>query len=180
VNLQIKYDETMQVSSKGSPFLVTKNIEMDKVKSIERLIEPALGALGYHLVKVMLVGTQRLKLQVMIERIDNNPVSINDCVRASRELSALLDVADPIENSYVLEVSSPGLDRPLTKKEDFVRFAGSKVKVETYDLVEGSRRFKGLLQSANEDEIVLIDESKDQPVKLRYEQIAKAKLQPEF
>jgi ribosome maturation factor RimP len=153
---------------------------MDKVKSIERLIEPALSALGYNLVNAMLVGTKRLKLQIMIERIDNNPVSINDCVRASRELSALLDVADPIEGSYVLEVSSPGLDRPLTKKEDFVRFIGSKVKIETHDLVEGSRRFKGLLQSANMEEIMFIDENKDQPIKLRYEQIAKAKLQPDF
>lgn len=165
---------------KGSPFLVTAKVEMDTIKSIESLIEPALRDLGYHLVNVMLVGSQRLKLEVMIERMDGNPVSINDCVRASREMSALLDVADPIEKSYVLEVSSPGLDRPLTKKEDFIRFVGSKIKLETHDLVDGSRRFKGLLQAADEREIMLIDEKKDQPVHLRYEQIAKAKLQPEF
>jgi ribosome maturation factor RimP len=154
--------------------------KMDTIKSIESLIEPALQDLGYHLVTVMLVGTKRLKLQILIERIDGNPVSINDCVRASRELSALLDVADPIEKSYVLEVSSPGLDRPLVKKEDFIRFVGSKIKLETHDLVEGSRRFKGLLQAADEREIMIMDEQRNQPVSLRYEQIAKAKLQPEF
>lgn len=168
------------MGSKGSPFLVANKIEMDTRKTIESLIEPALRDLGYDLVRVMLTGTTRLKLEVMIERMDGNPVSINDCVRASRELSALLDVADPIEKSYVLEVSSPGLDRPLTKKEDFIRFVGSTIKLETHDLVDGSRRFKGLLQAANEREITIVGEKKDQPVTLRYEQIAKAKLQPEF
>lgn len=170
----------MQVSSKSSPFLIRLKIEMDKLKYIERLIEPALRDLGYHLVRVMLTGNKSLKLEITIERLDDSPVAISDCVRASRELSVLLDVADPIEKSYVLEVSSPGLDRPLIKKDDFVRFVGSKIKIETHDLIGGSRRFKGLLQSANEEEIVVIAEKKDLPIRLRYEQISKAKLEPDI
>src|SRR5579875_2947076 len=107
---------------------------------IAALIEPSLSAMGYRLVRVMLTGGRRATLQVMAERRDEVPMSVEDCAEISRAVSALLDVADPIAGSYILEVSSPGVDRPLVEKADYDRFAGFEAKIELNEPLAGRRR----------------------------------------
>ena len=113
---------------------------------LKALAEPSLGDLGYEIVRVKLMGGdgQRI-LQVMIDRSDETPVSVEDCAVASRQLSAVLDVEDPISGNYNLEVSSPGIARPLVKERDFVRFVGFVAKVELEKTIRGRKRFRGRL-----------------------------------
>lgn len=110
---------------------------------IERMIAPAIESMGLAVVRVTLSGGARPVLQVMAERADGTPVTVDDCARLSRAVSAILDAEDPIPGHYTLEVSSPGLDRPLVKARDFVRFEGREAKVEMREPVGGQRRFKG-------------------------------------
>jgi ribosome maturation factor RimP len=141
---------------------------------IEALIAPSLAAMGYRVVRVALTGGRRATLQVMAERGDAKAMTVEDCSEISRTVSALLDVADPIEGAYVLEVSSPGIDRPLIKREDFVRFAGHEAKIELSAPVEGRRRFKGRLLGVEGDRVrVLIDGA---PMALPLAAVARAKL----
>lgn len=126
---------------------------MDKAVEIERIIAPSLEAMGYALVRVRIGGGQRLVLQVMAERLDEAPMSIADCTEISRAISALLDVEDPIAGSYTLEVSSPGIDRPLTRPVDYQRFAGREASLELRAPVEGRRRFRGRLVGLEGDRV---------------------------
>jgi ribosome maturation factor RimP len=112
---------------------------------IERLLAPSLEAMGYEIVRVQLSGGRVPTLQVMAERMDGAPVTLDDCTAISRTASALLDVEDPLQGSYTLEVSSPGIDRPLVRAKDFERFAGFEVKAETAVPFDGRRRFRGRL-----------------------------------
>jgi ribosome maturation factor RimP len=112
---------------------------------IERLLAPSLEAMGYEIVRVQLSGGRVPTLQVMAERIDGAPVTLDDCTAVSRTASALLDVEDPLQGSYTLEVSSPGIDRPLVRAKDFERFAGFEVRAETAVPFDGRRRFRGRL-----------------------------------
>jgi len=105
------------------------------------MIEPALEDMGYALVRVRLSGGERL--QIMAERADESGMTVDDCARISRALSALLDAEDPIDHAYALEVSSPGLDRPLVRAADFTRFAGAEAKVVMRAPIDGRRRFRG-------------------------------------
>jgi len=109
------------------------------------LVEPTLTAMGYELVRVMSTGGQRPTLQIMAERHDRAGMTVDDCAEISRAVSALLDVENPIQGAYQLEVSSPGIDRPLIKPEDFDRFAGFEAKLETDRPIEGQRKFRGRL-----------------------------------
>jgi ribosome maturation factor RimP len=118
---------------------------MELEQRIATMIAPSLGAMGYDLVRVMIQGRQRPVLQVMAERQDNKGMTVEDCADISRQISALLDVEDPIASAYSLEVSSPGIDRPLTRPVDFQRFAGFEAKLETVEPVEGRKRFRGKL-----------------------------------
>ena len=126
---------------------------MDKTADIERLIAPALDAMGYAVVRVRLSGGRRPTLQVMMERLDGRGISLDDCAEVSRALSALLDVEDPIAGAYALEVSSPGIDRPLTRPADFERFAGREATVETRVPISGRRRFRGRLVGIDGDRV---------------------------
>ena len=110
---------------------------------VERMITPAVESMGFDVVRVALSGGARPVLQVMAEHADGTPMTVDDCAELSRTISALLDVEDPIPSHYTLEVSSPGLDRPLVKPRDFIRFEGFDAKVETRVPVGGQRRFKG-------------------------------------
>lgn len=101
--------------------------------------------MGYNLVRVRFHGGQRAKLQVMAEQADGSAMEVDDCAAISRVVSALLDVEDPISGSYDLEVSSPGIDRPLVRPEDFERYAGFEAKVEMATSIDGRRRFRGQL-----------------------------------
>jgi ribosome maturation factor RimP len=123
---------------------------------ITSMISPSVEAMGYRVVRVALTGGRRPTLQIMAERLDDKAMSVDDCADISRNVSALLDVADPIESEYTLEVSSPGIDRPLVAREDYVRFAGYEAKIETARPVEGRKRFRGRLLGADESAVRLI------------------------
>jgi ribosome maturation factor RimP len=118
---------------------------MDLASRVEQMIEPMLSDLGYDLVRVVLSGKTHPTLQVMAERADGVGMMVDDCAIISRAISALLDVEDPIEAAYDLEVSSPGIDRPLVRERDYQRFAGFDVRVELNRVIDGRRRFKGKL-----------------------------------
>jgi ribosome maturation factor RimP len=141
---------------------------------IEAMIAPSLDAMGYRVVRVAVTGGRRATLQIMAERLDDAPMTVDDCTEISRSVSALLDVADPIDTAYMLEVSSPGLDRPLTRVEDFDRFAGFEAKVELAQPLEGRKRFRGRLLGRTGDHVRLQAEAGD--VSLPFASIAKARL----
>jgi ribosome maturation factor RimP len=142
---------------------------------IEAMIAPSLEAMGYRVVRVAVTGGRRAAtLQVMAERADERAMTVDDCADISRTVSALLDVADPIAGAYTLEVSSPGIDRPLVRREDFARFAGFEAKVELNQPVAGRRRFRGKLLGVEGEAVrLLVDEA---PVELPLAQVARAKL----
>lgn len=123
---------------------------MDLQSRLEALIAPSLDAMGYELVRVQLQGKQRLTLQIMADRKDGVMMAVDDCADISRSVSALLDVEDPISAAYTLEVSSPGIDRPLTRAKDFVTWAGFEVKMESCQPIDGRKRFRGKLLGLDE------------------------------
>lgn len=111
---------------------------------VSAIVEPVLEQLGYRLVRVRVSGTEGCTVQIMAERPDGS-MTVEDCETVSRALSPVLDVADPIDKAYRLEVSSPGIDRPLVRKSDFERYAGHLVKIEMEVPVNGRKRFRGAL-----------------------------------
>ena len=141
---------------------------------IAPIIEPSLEAMGYRLVRVALLGARRATLQIMAERTDDTPMTVDDCTQISRSVSALLDVADPIAEPYMLEVSSPGIDRPLTRPEDYDRFAGFEAKIELGRPFDGRKRFRGRLLGRDETHVRVVAEAGE--VRLPLADIAKAKL----
>ncbi len=120
------------------------------------LVGPTLADMGYVLVRLLVMGKQRKVLQIMADRADGGAVTVEDCEAISRGLSAVLDVDDPIRGAYDLEVSSPGIDRPLTRPEDFDRYAGHEVRVEAEAMVDGRRRVKGVLVGRTDETTVLV------------------------
>lgn len=118
---------------------------MSEVEDIERLIEPSLEAMGFGLVRVRIFSGNQPRLQIMAEGADGSAINIDDCAALSRTISALLDVEDSLPGPYVLEVSSPGIDRPLVRIGDFERFAGFEARVETVRPIGGRKRFRGTL-----------------------------------
>ncbi|MDG2284741.1 MAG: ribosome maturation factor RimP [Alphaproteobacteria bacterium] len=144
----------------------------DKVAEI---IRPSVSAMGYDVVRANLSGNRRRTLQIMVERIDRAEMNVEDCAKVSRAVSALLDVEDPISEAYDLEVSSPGIDRPLVRLSDFQRFSGFEARIELKDLVDGRKRLRGTLLGVGDDEIVTID-SKGDGISVPYSEIKAAKL----
>ena len=138
------------------------------------LITPTIEALGFEVVRVQLSGTKHCRLQVMAEPKAGGTMTVDDCAEISRAISAQLDVEDPISEAYALEVSSPGLDRPLTRAKDFVRFAGHEAKVEVATPLDGQKRFLGTLIGL-EGEMVRL-RSGDDLLDLPLVDIKKAKL----
>lgn len=118
---------------------------MDQPGGIEGMIAPTVEGLGFRLVRVLVFGSGKPRLQVMAERRDGKSIGVDDCALISREISAVLDVEDPFDGDYTLEVSSPGIDRPLVAAQDFERFAGFEAKVEMGRLIGGRKRFRGRL-----------------------------------
>ena len=112
---------------------------------IERLVTPALEEMGFTVVRVRLTGQPERTLQIMVELLDGSTVTVDDCGKISRAVSALLDVEDAVKGTYHLEISSPGIDRPLVKPADFERYAGHVAKIETRRPREGRKRFRGRL-----------------------------------
>ena len=122
---------------------------------IGRLIEPVLHDMGYDLVRVQLSGGQDLCLQIMAERKDRAEMTADYCATISRQVSKLLDEEDPITDAYTLEVSSPGIDRPLVRLDDYDRFAGFDARVESREAVLGRKRFKGVLCGTEGNDILI-------------------------
>ncbi len=132
-------------------------------------------ALGYNLVQVKLAdGTRRKTLMIMAERKDDVMMSFDDCTEITNAVSALLDVEEPISGAYNLEVCSPGIDRPLTKRDDYTRFSGYEIKAETIIPIGGRKRFRGILKGIDGDEIMLVVDGVE--VKLPFTHIRTAKL----
>ncbi|MFC4351933.1 ribosome maturation factor RimP [Fodinicurvata halophila] len=147
-----------------------------KAADVERIIAPAVEDLGYEIVRVQLSGGARCPiLQIMVERPERG-MSVDDCAEVSRTVSALLDVEDPLSDSYELEVSSPGLDRPLTRLKDYERYAGFEAKLELDAPRKGRKRWRGRLRGL-EDTTVLLQESETGEIeRLPFGEIAKGKL----
>ena len=117
------------------------------------MIAPGLESMGFELVRVAIMGRQRPTLQIMVDRADQTPLMIEDCEQVSHYVSAVLDVEDPIEGAWTLEVSSAGIDRPLTRTKDWNRFAGHLAKVETLiPVADGRKRLTGIVLGAEGDE----------------------------
>jgi ribosome maturation factor RimP len=144
--------------------------------AVATMIEPTLQAMGYALVRVALVGgAGRPTLQVMAERADNAAMSVDDCADISQAISAVLDVEDPIAGSYMLEVSSPGIDRPLVRKADYDRFAGFEARLETAEPIGGRKRFRGRLLGTGAETVKLKLDTGDE-IELPLARIERAKL----
>ena len=127
---------------------------MTKVSELQSLIEPVAQALGYSLVRVRLSASHRPVLQVMAERVDGL-MEVDDCARLSRAISALFDELDPIESEYSLEVSSPGIDRPLTRRRDFEAYAGHEARLELRAPIDGRKRVKGMLKGLSGEDVLI-------------------------
>jgi ribosome maturation factor RimP len=152
----------MRVSAAGSgpaAFLLLRRRGLRATNPAEErilaLIEPEAEGLGYRIVRVRLSGNRRKRLQVMAERASDGAMDVDDCARLSRALSPVLDLGDPIAGEYDLEVSSPGIDRPLMRLEDFERFTGHEAKLETVAMIDGRRRFKGVIAGVDGEDVRL-------------------------
>ncbi len=135
-------------SAEHRRFLTEHGLEAE----IASLVEPALDDLGFRLVRVQVSGRDGKTVQVMAERPDGT-ITIDDCEAISRQLSPLLDVHDVVTGSYRLEVSSPGIDRPLVRPSDFESWSGNEVKIELKELVGGKKRYRGTLEGFEDGEV---------------------------
>ena len=142
-------------------------------ETLLRIIEPAVNGLGYGLVELEFQGKL---LRLYIDQPQG--VTLDDCEKVSRQISAVLDVADPISGAYTLEVSSPGLDRPLRKPEDFSAQSGKRARIELTLPLNGRRRFTGTLRGVENAEVLI--EVDGVVLRLPFAQIGKARLAPEF
>lgn len=140
---------------------------------LRELVEPTAEAMGFRVVRIRMVGGSPQTLQIMAERFDGT-MTVDDCADLSHAVSALLDVDDPISGEYMLELSSPGIDRPLVREDDFDRFAGYEAKVETLELIDGRKRFRGMLKGSDGDQILI--DMDGTIARLPFDQIAEAKL----
>ena len=124
---------------------------MTDVAQLTKLIEPEVTRLGFDLVRVSLSGTKYVSLQVMAEDPKTGQLTLDECATISRALSTMLDEVDPIEDEYRLEVSSPGIDRPLTRAKDWTDWAGHEAKVSLTDAIDGRKRFFGIVKGLEGD-----------------------------
>ena len=163
----------MQIEAdQNEPRLV---IETGLAARVAAAIEPALGTLGYRLVRVKVTGRDGGTLQVMAERPDGT-FKIEDCEATSRALSPILDVEDFIQDAYRLEVSSPGIDRPLARRSDIERALGHEAKIEMNLMIEGRKRFRGILEAIEGNSVKLKSTEGKADALLPLNEIADAKL----
>jgi ribosome maturation factor RimP len=147
---------------------------MELAHRVEGIIAPSVEAMGFRLVSINYTSGKNPRLQIMAEHAETGRMSIEDCENVSRTISAVLDVEDFLVESYALEISSPGIDRPLVSLEDFEKYLGFDAKVEISKTIRGQRRFKGRLLKVK-DGIVTI-ETKNEIFELAHQNIEKAKL----
>ncbi len=141
------------------------------------ILIPVIEGLGFELVRIRLMGGQTRTLQIMADRPDGG-IEVDECGAISTAVSAVMDVEDPIEENYILEVSSPGIDRPLTRLKDFEAWKGWEARLETTELIDGRRRFKGMLAGVEGDEVLIeIEEGKETlTIGLQFDWLSDAKL----
>ncbi|MGX9356100.1 ribosome maturation factor RimP [Roseobacteraceae bacterium S113] len=149
-------------------------------RRLAEIITPVIEDMGFELVRVRLMGGNTPTLQIMAERPEGG-IEVDECAKISNEISATLDVEDPILDAYTLEVSSPGIDRPLTRLKHFDLFEGYEAKLETDELIDGRRRWRGILAGVEGDEVLINIDGSSQgeetvTVGLKYEWLADAKL----
>jgi ribosome maturation factor RimP len=132
-------------------YLVARTIIDQQIKA---LINASIEELGFEIIRVKYVDGKRPTLQIMLDK-GNNGIEIAECAKISTTISALLDVNDPIKNEYDLEVSSPGINRPLTRKKDFATWEGYDVKIKTNEIIEQRKNFKGILRGIRKNEVLL-------------------------
>ena len=149
-------------------------------RRLAEIVQPVIEGLGFELIRLRLMGGHgkvQKTLQIMADRPEGG-IGVEDCGKIPTAVSAVLDVEDPIEENYVLEVSSPGIDRPLTRLKDFETWKGWEARIETTELIDGRRRFKGGLMGVEGDEVLIeIEEGgQDLTIGLRFDWLSDAKL----
>lgn len=146
-------------------------------RRLAAIVRPAIEGLGFELVRLRLMGGKTRTLQIMADRPDGG-IQIDELGDITHAVSAALDVEDPLEDAYTLEVSSPGIDRPLTRLKDFDAWAGYEARLETSELIDGRRRFKGVLAGTEGTEVLITLDAEDEDltIGLRFEWLSDAKL----
>ncbi|MDA0187712.1 MAG: ribosome maturation factor RimP, partial [Proteobacteria bacterium] len=146
-------------------------------RRMAEILTPVIEDMGFEVVRIRLMGGKSNTLQIMVER-PNGGIEVDECARVSTAVSAVLDVEDPLEDPYALEVSSPGIDRPLTRLKDFENWEGYEARVETTEMIDGRRRFRGLLAGVEGDEVLVnIEEGGETiTVGLHFDWLSDAKL----
>ena len=141
------------------------------------LLEPVAEAAGYEIVRLRLMGgEQQRRLQIMAERASDGDMMVEDCAKLSRAFSEIMDAADPIAGEYVLEVSSPGVDRPLTRLKDFATYEGHEARLELDRMAEGRKRFRGALAGVEGDNVAIDLEGEEHTALIPFTWITEAKL----
>lgn len=168
-------DDPQSADLSGPPTDLVARSTIDR--RLAAIVQPAVEAAGFELVRVRLMSGKTRILQIMADRAEGG-IEIDELGQITTLVSASLDVEDPLEDAYVLEVSSPGIDRPLTRLKDFEVWSGHEARVETTELIDGRRRFKGLLQGVEGDEVLIEIEDKGEPVTigLKFDWLSDAKL----
>ncbi|MEM8699690.1 MAG: ribosome maturation factor RimP, partial [Pseudomonadota bacterium] len=123
-------------------------------KRLAEILRPTIEGMGFELIRLRFMSGKKATVQVMAER-PGGTMEIEDCAELSRAMSAVMDVEDPISGEYALEVSSPGIDRPLTRLADFDRWEGYEARLETEEMIDGRKRFKGILAGTETDEVLI-------------------------
>ncbi len=146
-------------------------------RRLAEIVCPAIEGLGFELVRIRLQGGKYPLLQIMADRPEGG-IDVDDCAKISTAVSAVLDVEDPIEEKYTLEVSSPGIDRPLTRLKDFDVWHGYEARLETAEQIDGRKRFKGILHGTEDDEVLIEIEEQGEKVVigLKFDWLTDAKL----
>lgn len=142
------------------------------------MLDPVAEAVGYEIVRIRLMGGERnqRRLQIMAERPSDGDMNVEDCARLSRAVSEVLDAADPISGEYLLEVSSPGVDRPLTRLKDFETYEGYEARLELDRLAEGRKRFRGVLGGVEEGQVAIDLEGEEETALVPFAWVVEAKL----
>jgi ribosome maturation factor RimP len=151
-----------------------RGFSMVSEQELATLFTPILEDMGYEMVRVQVTGTRNPTLQVMAERRDGVGMTVDDCATISRALSDLLEANDPFDDTYQLEVSSPGIDRPLVRPTDYERFAGFDARIDTREPVDGRKRFKGRLGGLDGNNVIV--EQDGRQVAVPFASIHRAKL----
>ncbi|MDP7150989.1 MAG: ribosome maturation factor RimP [Paracoccaceae bacterium] len=146
-------------------------------RRLAEIVTPVIEDLGFELVRIRLMSGKTTTLQIMAEKPEGG-IEVDDCAAISTAVSAVLDVEDPILDAYALEVSSPGIDRPLTRLKDFDMWVGYEAKIETTELIDGRRRFKGEIAGTEGDEVLITieDQGEDVTIGLKFDWLEDAKL----